>query len=74
MKLLLDENLSFKLCRLVNDIFPELQQVRLAGLERASDEVIWQFAEENRFALVTLDADFAEMAAFRGPPPKVIWL
>lgn len=24
--------------------------------------------------LVTLDADFAEMAALLGPPPKVIWL
>ena len=24
--------------------------------------------------LVTLDADFAEMATLNGPPPKVIWL
>jgi predicted nuclease of predicted toxin-antitoxin system len=24
--------------------------------------------------LVSLDADFAEMAALLGPPPKVIWM
>jgi len=27
-----------------------------------------------RYTLVSLDADFAEMAALLGPPPKVIWL
>jgi predicted nuclease of predicted toxin-antitoxin system len=26
------------------------------------------------FTLVSLDSDFAEMAALLGPPPKVIWL
>lgn len=74
MKLLFDQNLSFKLCRLLNDLFAESEQVRLAGLDRASDTSIWQYAAENGFVLVTLDADFAELAALRGSPPKVIWL
>ena len=34
MKLLFDENLSFKLCRQLSDVFPGSSQVRLAGLER----------------------------------------
>jgi predicted nuclease of predicted toxin-antitoxin system len=74
MKLLFDQNLSFKLCRLLGDIFPDSQQVRLAGLESADDSEIWNYAAINGFTIVTLDADFSEMAALIGSPPKVIWL
>ena len=74
MKLLFDQNLSFKLCRRLNDIFPASNQVRLLGLDEAEDEAIWKYAATNGFVLVTLDADFAEMAALLGPPPKVVWL
>ena len=74
MKLLFDQNLSFKLCRLLDDLYPGSSQARLAGLEGASDRALWDHAGNNGFALVTLDADFAEMASLIGPPPKVIWL
>jgi predicted nuclease of predicted toxin-antitoxin system len=74
MKLLFDENLSFKLCRQLNDLFPGSSQVRLMGLERADDRAIWDYAKANGFTLITFDADFAEMAALFGPPPKVIRL
>jgi predicted nuclease of predicted toxin-antitoxin system len=74
MKLLFDQNLSFKLCRLLADLFPGSSQARLEGLERASDRVLWDHAGRNGFVLVTLDADFAELATLLGPPPKVIWL
>jgi predicted nuclease of predicted toxin-antitoxin system len=73
MKLLFDENLSFKLCRLA-DLFPGSSQVCLIGLTRASDRAIWEHAGHNGFALVSLDVDFAERAILVGPPPKVIWL
>lgn len=49
-------------------------QVRLVGLSRADDRVVWNYAAANGFSLVTLDADFAERAALAGEPPKVIWL
>jgi predicted nuclease of predicted toxin-antitoxin system len=74
MKLLFDQNLSFRLCGQLADLFPGSSQARLAGLERASDGELWAYAGRNGFALVTLDADFAEIAALQGPPPKVIWL
>jgi predicted nuclease of predicted toxin-antitoxin system len=74
MKLLFDENLSFKLCRQLNDLFPGSSQVRLLGLEHADDRAIWDYAKANGFVLVTLDSDFVEIASFRGAPPKVIWL
>jgi predicted nuclease of predicted toxin-antitoxin system len=74
MKLLFDENLSFKLCRKLDDLFSGSSQVRLLGLERADDRAVWDYAKANGFALVTLDADFVDMAALLGPPPTVIRL
>jgi len=74
MKLLFDENLSFKLCRRLSDLFPNSDQARLAGLAEADDRAIWDYSGAHGFVLVSLDADFAERAALLGPPPKVIWL
>jgi predicted nuclease of predicted toxin-antitoxin system len=74
MKLLFDENLSFRLCNRIDDLFPGSTQVRLAGLSTADDRAVWNYAAANGFALVTLDADFAERAALVGAPPKVLWL
>jgi predicted nuclease of predicted toxin-antitoxin system len=74
MKLLFDQNLSFKLCEQLADIFPDSNQVRLLGLAEAEDRIIWEHAKSNGFTLVTQDSDFADMAALFGPPPKVILL
>jgi predicted nuclease of predicted toxin-antitoxin system len=74
MKLLFDQNLSFKLCRQLVDIFPDSQQVRLLGMEESDDSAIWEYARANGFILVSQDVDFADMATLYGPPPKVIWL
>lgn len=74
MKLLFDQNLSFKLCARLADLFPGSTQARLVSLDRADDRTLWNHAAANGFALVTQDADFAEMAALYGPPPKVVWL
>jgi predicted nuclease of predicted toxin-antitoxin system len=74
VKLLFDQNLSYRLCRMLADVFPNAQQVKLAGLEHASDDEIWKFAGREGYVVVTLDADFADIAALRGSPPKVVWL
>jgi predicted nuclease of predicted toxin-antitoxin system len=74
MKLLFDQNLSFKLCPAVADLFPESSHVRLLGLSEAGDRVLWDFAKANGCTIVSQDVDFAEMAALLGSPPKVIWL
>jgi len=74
MKLLFDQNLSFKLCRVIADLFPESNHVRLLGLSELGDRVLWDYAKTNGFTIVSQDVDFAEMAALLGSPPKVIWL
>ncbi len=74
MKLLFDQSLSFKLCEHLADIFPNSSHVRLVGLETADDRTLWRFARTNGYTIVSLDADFAEMAMLLGHPPKIIWL
>jgi predicted nuclease of predicted toxin-antitoxin system len=74
MKLLFDQNLSFKLCRSLADLFPDSAQVRRAGLAEADDRTIWNYAAAHGFILVSFDADFVEMATLHGSPPKLIWL
>jgi predicted nuclease of predicted toxin-antitoxin system len=74
MKLLFDQNLSFRLCSLLADLFPDSTQVRLIGLDRGTDIDIWQHGKRHGFSIVTQDADYADMSALYGAPPKVIWL
>ena len=74
MKLLFDQNLSLKLCSRLADLFPGSEQVRRVGLETADDRAIWEYAKTKGFVIVSLDADFADLAALHGAPPKVIWL
>jgi predicted nuclease of predicted toxin-antitoxin system len=74
MKLLFDQNLSFKLVDRLADLFPGSDQVRRLGLDQADDRAIWEHAKRDGFVLVTQDSDFADLAALLGPPPRVIWL
>lgn len=74
MKLLFDENLSPRLVERLTDLYPDCAHVREAGLERAPDEAVWSYAQENAFTIVTQDADFGEMSILLDSPPKVIWL
>ena len=75
MKLLLDQNLSLRLLnKLKAAAYPHSTQVRLVGLEQADDRVIWNYARDQGFTLVSKDADFHEFSTIYGHPPKVIWL
>lgn len=74
MKLLLDENLSRRLVPRLSDLFPGSCHLSDIDLLTAADSVIWKFAKENAFSILTADADFYELATALGPPPKVIWL
>ncbi|MDQ1639716.1 MAG: hypothetical protein QOF62_3055 [Pyrinomonadaceae bacterium] len=70
MKLLFDQNLSFKLCQLLSDVFPESSQVRLVGMAESNDQRIWQYARANDFTIVSQDVDFADMANALWATPK----
>ena len=74
MKLLFDENLSHKLARRVADIFPDSLHVRDAGFAATDDPIIWDYAKDNDFMIVSKDADMHDLSLVFGNPPKVVWL
>jgi predicted nuclease of predicted toxin-antitoxin system len=74
MKLLFDQNISFRIMRLLPDSFSDCCHVKSVGLNDCNDPVIWQFAKDNGFTVVTFDADFTDIATLKGFPPKIIWL
>jgi len=74
MKLLIDQNLSYRLITSLKDLFTEIIHIKELSLEKASDEDIWKYAKENGFVIVTKDSDFNDLAVLRGFPPKIIWM
>jgi predicted nuclease of predicted toxin-antitoxin system len=53
MKLLFDQNLSFKLCRQLSDLFPGSSQARILRLDQEKDRALWDFAKANDYTLVS---------------------
>jgi predicted nuclease of predicted toxin-antitoxin system len=74
MKLLFDQNISFRIMHLLPDDFFHSRHVSSVGLDDHEDVEIWQFAKEKDFTIVTFDSDFFDLSVLRGFPPKVIWL
>lgn len=74
MKLLFDQNLSCRLVSRLADICPEASHVSLVGLDRDSDDHVWDYARANGYTIVSKDSDFSERSVLRGTPPKVVWL
>lgn len=74
MKLLLDENLSDRIASLILDLYPDSAHVKALGFSNTDDVVIWEFAKENGFAIVSKDADFHQRSLVFGHPPKFVYL
>jgi len=74
VKLLFDENLSFRLVGLLAADFPDSTHVTTAGLAGASDAAVWEFAAAHGYTIATKDDDFRSLSLVRGAPPKVIYL
>ena len=74
MKLLFDENLSHTLPRRLADIFPDSLHVRDVGLKAADDPLVWDYATDKDFIIVSKDADMHDLSLVLGNPPKVVWL
>ena len=74
MKLLLDQNLSPRLCDRLRDVWTEVVHVRAVGLAAADDSAVWTYAKQHGFTIVSKDGDFSGRSYLFGAPPKVIWL
>lgn len=64
MKLLFDQNISFRLIRKITDLFPDSKQVRELSLENSTDIEIFNYAKKFGFTIVTFDSDFFDLYAY----------
>jgi predicted nuclease of predicted toxin-antitoxin system len=74
MKLLFDQNISYRIIKKIEAEFPLANQVQKMGLHNATDVQIWEYARDHSYAIVTFDADFVDLVTYKGHPPKIIWL
>ena len=75
MKLLVDQNISWRVIRLITDSFPgsiHVDEIGLGG--ETPDTEIWRHAADHGYTILTKDSDFNNMALTRPTPPKVVWL
>ncbi len=74
MKLLFDQNLSYRLAKNFQIPFNNSSHVRFHNLQEVDDLVIFEFAKKNNFTIVTQDSDLYDLALVKGIPPKIIWV
>jgi predicted nuclease of predicted toxin-antitoxin system len=74
VKLLLDENLSPRLVRLLARTYAQVDHIDTLGLRGRSDQEVWERAAADGYVLVSKDDDFRQLSFLHGAPPKVVWL
>lgn len=74
MKLLFDQNISFRVIKKLHSYFSGCLHVSDCGLNNCNDSEIWEYAKKEDFSIVTFDADFYDISIISGHPPKIIWI
>ena len=72
MKLLFDQNISFRIVKQLIDLFPDCKHVSDCGLMDCDDSEIWEYARNYEYSIVTFDSDFYDISLINGHPPKII--
>jgi predicted nuclease of predicted toxin-antitoxin system len=74
MKLLFDQNISFRIVNKLKEDFLDCKHVSHVGLLDSEDSDIWLFARNHNYTIVTFDSDFYDISLMNGLPPKIIWI
>ena len=74
IRLLLDQNISFRVLKQLKSNLPNTVGVQEVGLLNADDYEIWEYARQNDYVVVTFDKDIPMIGSVKGFPPKIIWL
>jgi predicted nuclease of predicted toxin-antitoxin system len=77
MKFLLDENISRRIIPLLNDSLGEITYLlspKTGLVPPVSDHLVWKYAKENGYHILTRDEDFIKLSLLFGSPPKVVFL
>ena len=74
VKLLLDENFSDGIVPRIIDSYPHSGHEKMLGLTNTDDSIIWDYAKDNDYVIVSKDSDFHQRSILYGHPPKFIYL
>ena len=74
MKLLFDENISWRIRKLLEPHFPKCKHISDINKKIVSDNEIWEYAKINSYLIVTFDEDSSEIQTINNFPPKILWL
>ncbi len=74
MKLLIDNNLSFKLVLPLEANYPGTKHIREVLTVNVDDDNVWNHAKSNDFIILTKDNNFNERSQLEGCPPKIVHL
>jgi predicted nuclease of predicted toxin-antitoxin system len=74
MKLLFDQNISFRVVKQLLLDWPGIVHVSHCKLIDSLDSKIWAYAKESNYCIVTHDDDFDDLFSLYGFPPKVVKL
>ncbi len=74
MRLLFDQNISFRITKRLFDLFPDCKHVSDCGLMDCEDSEIWEYAQKNDYSIVTYDADFYDISVLNGHPRRLFGL
>jgi predicted nuclease of predicted toxin-antitoxin system len=75
MKLLLDANISWRLCDPLVEHFGKCFHVNRIGIAiPPSDIMIWNYAKDNDCVIISHDVDFLDLLYAKNYPPRIILL
>jgi predicted nuclease of predicted toxin-antitoxin system len=74
VKLLLDENISHRLLKVLEAVYPGSEHVNSVRPMLRSDRMIWECVKQQGFVILSFDTDFVQLSALLGKPPKVLLL
>lgn len=75
MKLLFDNNISYRIIKKIQHLEIESIHVSSTSLKKPAEDIdIWNYAKTNSYTIITFDEDFEELELMNSFPPKVILL
>lgn len=74
MNLLLDQNISYRVVKLLAGHYSSVTHVKQENLTDATDLTIRNYAIWHQLVIVTYDDDFIKYNLVFGTPPKVVWI
>ena len=56
------------------DLYPDSTHIKSHGLMQTSDTLIWSFARQHGYTIVSKDGDLHQRSLVFGHPPKLVFL